>query len=146
MLMLWYVYLNSLSAPSLTDLALPLPRHANQTVQLSQDHSKLVFFRFKANIIGDRWPSGNLIFLHEMHQRGQHMTWLGLVICISIKQSSFHPCGPHRIVDSILASHPASQVWILAFPKFFSEINCLDLNCCQVNWQHGCLEQWTAEA
>ena len=50
--------------------------------------------------------------------------------------------GPHSTMDSVLATHraaPGSNPGIL---KVFSE-NFLDVNCCQVNQQHCCLEQWT---
>ena len=53
--------------------------------------------------------------------------------------------GPHSTMDSVLASHPAAPGWNPGIPKVLSE-NFLDVNCCQVNQQHCCLEQWTAEA
>ena len=57
-------------------------------------------------------------------------------------------------MDSILASHPAAPGWIPGIPEVFTEKffregkNCLDeksVDVAQVNRQHWCLEQWTAE-
>ena len=53
---------------------------------------------------------------------------------------------PHSTIDSVLALQPVAPGLNPGIPKVFSETNCLDVNCCQVNRQHCCLEQWTAEA
>ena len=54
--------------------------------------------------------------------------------------------GPHRTVDSILASRPAAPGSILCVPKIFLELSWKILDVVEIYQQRALLRQWTVQS